>query len=105
MWADKEVEMKVARFSLPLFAIVVLFCTSDIKKMANLSSTNAIPPAKSEAERLPPGQHNPIGWAPFQDSFVGTEGQAFLIGVTADCPSRNPTGQEVQLLPPTPSFV
>ena len=96
--------MKVARSAMFLLVVVVLFCTPNSNKTATSSNTKADPVAKPEA---PPqtGPGGPVAWAPSQESFVGTEGQAFLIAISVDCPSRTPTGHEVELLPPTPDFV
>ena len=96
--------------SIAVIAILLVFFVSISRHTKTSSSSEPTPataePKAAEAHNLPPaGQGGPVSWAPFKTSFVVTEGEAYLIAVDVDCPGRAATGNEFELLPPTPSFV
>lgn len=96
--------MKVTIIVVALFAILVLLCSFNAGRTVTSSSTKTITPEpKPWAQVSSPG--GPVSWAPFKDSFTAIEGEALLIGISVDCPSKTPTGNEFELLPPSPSFV
>jgi hypothetical protein len=94
--------MKVTSILVALFTIFVVLCSYNGGRMATTSSNPKAEPKGSRQMTSPGG---PVSWAPFRDSFTVIEEEAFLIGISVDCPSKTPTGNEFELLPPTPSFV
>jgi len=94
--------MKVTSI-LVAFTILVLLCSYSGGRIATTSSNNPKPEPKTSMQMTSPG--GPVSWAPFRYSFTAIEEEALLIGISVDCPSKTPTGNEFELLPPTPSFV
>jgi len=93
--------MKVTGILVALVTILVVLCSYSGGRMAATSSPKPEPTASMQITS--PG--GPVSWAPFRDSFTAIEEEALLIGISVDCPSKTPTGNEFELLPPTPSFV
>lgn len=99
----KEKKMKVKVVCVALLAMFVLLMLNRSERVtsSNLNEVSVRP--ENTAQDSSPG--GPVAWAPFRQDFVTREGEPFLIAVDADCPSKEPTGNEFELLAPTPSFV
>lgn len=99
--------MKTARIRIALFCLLAGLYGYAASKSGSYAGTDAprSTPERASQQTTIPGSGSPVSWLPFKDSFTGTEGEAFLIAIGVDCPSRTPTGNEFELLPPTPSFV
>ena len=97
--------MKVKVRCIALLAMLVVFMLAGGDRMRTSSNLNevSVNPERTAAQGTSPG--GPVGWAPFREKFTATEGEPFLIAVDVDCPSMDPSGDEFELLPPTPSFV
>jgi hypothetical protein len=88
--------------TLALLGTLVLFCVSNRGAKAISSPTNT---DSKKIENAVQGSGSPVSWMPFKESFTTNVEDAILIAISVDCPSRTPTGNEFELLPPTPAFV
>jgi hypothetical protein len=82
-------------------ACIILLLFSGVIRESRVAETSAT----EHLTQVPPGCGGPIAWAPFRQKYVTTEQEPLLIVIHSDCPSVNPTGEEFEILEPTPSFV